>query len=141
RPAVNFVAWRRNSCSKGIWKNSSRRRGDWDARLYRLLQHSSPMTFKSLPLNPRHPRIFLLQRRLDFGIAVRLERRPIESRLQPFAIRRAEPEFYRQSAFAYLRMLFESETFVEFHLQFGRIRLVLFITRLFRILQFQFPPI
>ena len=67
-------------------------------------------------LHPRHAGIFLLQGRLEPGIAVGFESRPIAGRLDPFAIGRAKPKLYREPPLANVRMTFERETFVEFDL-------------------------
>jgi len=69
-------------------------------------------------LNPRRPRILLLQSGFDFGIAVCLENGPVAGRFQPFAIGGAEPELDRQPAFAYLRVLLESKTLLKLDLPF-----------------------
>ena len=104
-----------------------------------FLHHST--TPLLLALQPAHARILFLQDRFEFWIRVRLERGPVERRFEPLALRRAKPEFHRQPAFANVRVLFERETFVQFHLYFGRIRFAVRVTRAVGVEQFEFSAV
>src|SRR5208282_5229458 len=84
---------------------------------------------------------FLLKRALELGVAVGLEDRPIKRRFNSLPIRCTEPNLDRQSSFADVRMNFEREAFVEFHLQFRGVRFALSIARLLRIKEFELPAV
>src|SRR5208283_4974601 len=91
--------------------------------------------------NPQMTGKLLLQRGFEFGIGVGLEGKPIQCGIQPLSIRRAKPEFDRQSPLADVGMLLQAKTLMQFDLRLGRIRPAILVTRRLGIKQFQFPAI
>src|SRR5437879_13423636 len=61
---------------------------------------TTPLLSCSRLLEPAHAGMLPLQRGFEFRVGVRLERRPVQRRFEPFAVPRAESELDRQLACA-----------------------------------------